>query len=191
MLRTLGDELSTMTSWLAAQDDPAQASAATRRFGMLIWETPALRAYQSDMMDQFTSMAAGILAARAGMRADDPEPQVAAAALLSLWRIQYRALPRYLDGVRTPAEVHQAVSADVGRAARLIGSGRGSPAAPRCSWRNPAGRLRRAAGNGRRLGLQVGEGSVRLAGCGAGQNGSRRIWRSRTWPRRTGFPGLV
>jgi hypothetical protein len=123
MLRTLGDELSTMTSWLAAQDDPAQASPAIRRFGMLIWETPALRAYQSDMMDQFTSMAAGILAARAGMRADDPEPQVAAAALLSLWRIQYRALPRYLDGVRTPAEVHQAVSADVGRAARLIGSG--------------------------------------------------------------------
>jgi hypothetical protein len=84
-----------------------------------VWETPALRAYQSDMMDQFTSMAAGILAARAGMRADHPEPQVAAAALLGLWRIQYRALPRYLDGARTPAEVRQAVTADAGRAARL------------------------------------------------------------------------
>jgi AcrR family transcriptional regulator len=123
MVRTLEDELRAMTSWLAAQDDPAQASAAIRRFGALIWETPALRAYQSDMMDQFTSMAAGILAARAGMRADDPEPQVAAAALLSLWRIQYRALPRYLDGARTPAEVHQAVTADVRRAARVVGRG--------------------------------------------------------------------
>jgi hypothetical protein len=74
-------------------------------------------------MDQVTAMVAGILAGRAGMRADDPEPQIAATALLGLWRVQYRALPRYLDGIRTPAEVHQAVTADVQRAARLINSG--------------------------------------------------------------------
>ena len=47
-----------MTSWLAAQDDPAQAGAAIRRFGTLIQATPSLRAYQSDMMDQFTAVAA-------------------------------------------------------------------------------------------------------------------------------------
>jgi len=45
-----------------------------------------------------------------------------AAALLGLWRIQFRALSRYLDGTRTPAEVHQAVTADVHRAAHLIGT---------------------------------------------------------------------
>jgi AcrR family transcriptional regulator len=123
VLRILDGELGAMTSWLAAQDDPAQAAAGIRRFGALIWETPALRAYQSDMTDQSTAMAAGILAGRAGMRPDDPEPQVAATALLGLWRIQYRALPRYLDGTRTPAQVHQAVTADVRRAARLISSG--------------------------------------------------------------------
>ena len=123
VLRILDGELGAMTSWLAAQDDPAQASAAIRRFGTLIRDTPSLRAYQSDMMDQFTAMAAGILAGRAGMRPDDPEPQIAAVALLGLWRIQYRALPRYLDGTRTPAQVHQAVTGDVHRAARLISSG--------------------------------------------------------------------
>jgi len=123
VLRILDDELGAMTSWLAAQDDPAKASAAIRRFGALIRDTPSLRAYQSDMMDQFTAIAAGILAGRAGMRPDDPEPQIAATALLGLWRIQYRALPRYLDGARAPAQVHQAVTADVCRAARLISTG--------------------------------------------------------------------
>ena len=43
-LRILDGELGAMTSWLAAQDDPAQASAAIRRFGTLIRDTPSLRA---------------------------------------------------------------------------------------------------------------------------------------------------
>jgi AcrR family transcriptional regulator len=123
VLRILDDELCAMTSWLATQGDPAQASAAIRRFGTLIWDTPSLRAYQSDMMDQSTAMAAAILAGRAGMSPDDPEPTIAATALLGLWRIQYRALPKYLDGARSAAQVHQAVTADVRRAARLISTG--------------------------------------------------------------------
>jgi hypothetical protein len=123
VLQILDGELSAMTSWLGAQDDPGQAADGIRRFGTMIWETPSLRAYQGDMMDQLTAMVAGILAGRAGMRPDDPEPQIAAAALLGLWRIQYRALPRYLDGTRTPAQVHQAVTGDVHRAARLISKG--------------------------------------------------------------------
>ena len=122
-LRILDDELGAMTTWLAAQDDPVQAGAAIRRFGALIQATPSLRAYQSDMMDQFVAVAAEILAGRAGTSADDPEPQIAAIALLGLWRIQFQSLSRHLDGARTPAQVRQAVTADVQRAARLIGTG--------------------------------------------------------------------
>jgi hypothetical protein len=78
------------------------------------------------MMDQFTGVAAAILAERAAMSADDPEPQMAAVALLGLWRIQFQSLSKYLDGTRTPTQVHQAVTADVRRAARLIDTGLGS-----------------------------------------------------------------
>ena len=122
-LRILADELGAMTSWLARQDDPVQASAAIRRFGTLIQATPSLRAHQSDMMDQFVTVAAGILAERAAMSADDPEPQITATALLGLWRVQFLSLSKYLDGTRSPAQVHQAVTADVHRAARLIDTG--------------------------------------------------------------------
>jgi AcrR family transcriptional regulator len=128
-LRILDRELSGMTSWLAAQDDPVQAGAMIRRFGALIQATPSLRAHQSDMMDQFVAVAAAILAGRARMSAGDPEPQIAATALLGLWRVQFQALARYLDGSRTPVQVHRAVTADVRRAGRLIDTGLSSFAA--------------------------------------------------------------
>jgi hypothetical protein len=94
-----------------------------RRFGALIQASPSLRAHQSDMMDQFVAVAAAILAERYGLTADDPEPQITATALLGLWRIQSLSLSRYLDGARTAAQVHRAVTGDVLRAARLIGAG--------------------------------------------------------------------
>jgi AcrR family transcriptional regulator len=122
-MRILEHELDAMTSWLAAQDDPDQAGTLIQRFGVLIQDTPSLRAYQSDMMDQFTAVAAAILADRAGMSADDPEPQITATALLGLWHVQFQALSKYLDGTRTPAQVHRAVTADVHRAAELINAG--------------------------------------------------------------------
>jgi AcrR family transcriptional regulator len=128
-LRILDDELGAMTSWLATQDDPARAGATIQRFGTLVQATPSLRAHQSDMMDQFVAVAAAILAERAVMSPDQPEPQIAATALLGLWRIQFQALSKYLDGTRTPAQVHQAVTADVHRAAQLIDAGLSSFAA--------------------------------------------------------------
>jgi AcrR family transcriptional regulator len=121
-LRILDRELRAMTAWLTGQDDPAGAARGIRRFGDLIRATPSLRAYQSDMMDQFVSVAAEILAARAGMRADDPEPQIAARALLGLWHVQADSLRKHLDSGR----VHEMVTADVRRAARLIEDGLGS-----------------------------------------------------------------
>jgi hypothetical protein len=75
------------------------------------------------MMDQLVAMAAEILAGRAGMSPHDPEPQIIATALLGLWRIQFQALSKYLDGTRAPAQLHRAVTADVRRAAQLINAG--------------------------------------------------------------------
>ena len=126
-LRILDRELRAMTAWLTGQDDPAGAARAIRRFGDLIRATPSLRAYQSDMMDQFVSVATEILAARAGMLADDPEPQIAARALLGLWHVQGESLRKHLDGA--PERVHDMVTADVRRAAWLIENGLGTFAA--------------------------------------------------------------
>jgi len=122
-LAILDGELAGMTAWLAGQDDPAQAAQAIRRFGDLIRATPSLRAYQADMMGQFVSVAAEILAARAGVHAGDPEPQIAARALLGLWHVQADSLRKHLDGSLAPARIHEMVTADVCRAARLIESG--------------------------------------------------------------------
>ena len=120
-LRILDRELTAMTSWLAGQADPGGAARAVRRFGDLIRATPSLRAYQSDMMDQSVGVATEILAARAGMRPDDPEPQIAARSLLGLWHVQAESLRKHLDA--PPARLHNLVTADVRRAARLIDTG--------------------------------------------------------------------
>ena len=125
-LQILDRELSGMTDWLAGQDDPNWAAQAILRFGDLIRTTPSLRAYQSDMMDQFVSVATPILAARAAMSTDDPEPQIAARALLGLWHVQADSLRRHLAGGSAPAQIHDLVTSDVRRAARLLDTGLGS-----------------------------------------------------------------
>lgn len=122
-LRILADELHGMTSWLDTQDDPAVAVDRIRRFTALIDSTPSLRVHQRDMTDRIVTVAAETLAVRAGMAADDPEPRIAATALVGLWQVQFGSLRKHLDGTRTPARVRQAVTADVRRAAHLIDNG--------------------------------------------------------------------
>ena len=85
--------------------------------------TPSLRAAQRDMMDRLVQVAAEAMADRAGVSPDDPEPQIAAAAMLGLWRIQFHALRLSMTGSRTFDEGYEEVTAAVTRAARLIDSG--------------------------------------------------------------------
>jgi AcrR family transcriptional regulator len=125
-LEILGEELSSMTAQLRGHGDSKEAIAGYRRFGDLIRTTPSLRAYQSDMMDRFVTVAAETLAERAGQPADDPEPQIAAAALLGLWRVQFQSLRRHLADARRPADIVKKVTTDVNRAARLLETGFGS-----------------------------------------------------------------
>jgi hypothetical protein len=131
-LQILDRELRNLTDRLRSRDDPARAAGEIRRFGDLIRATPSLRAYQSDMMDQFVTVAARVLAERTGTSADDPEPQIAARALLGLWRVQAESLRKHLDRCEH-AQLHDRVTSDVRRAARLIEAGLSTfapPAAP-------------------------------------------------------------
>ncbi|WP_432090978.1 TetR/AcrR family transcriptional regulator [Streptomyces sp. NRRL F-5630] len=133
VLKILSGELAGITSWLTEQHDLAQAKTMLLRFGMLIGSTPSLRAYQRDMADQQVAVAAEILARRNGMSPHDPEPQIAATALLALWPLQFQALRRHLNRAQTPERLHDMVSADVQRAARLIETGLASLAPARHS----------------------------------------------------------
>jgi AcrR family transcriptional regulator len=93
------------------------------RFAEMIEQTPSLRAAQRDMMDRLVEVGAEAMAARAGMNPDDPEPQIAADALLGLWRVQFRALKKYAGSDHTVAEIRELVIAEIRRAARLIDTG--------------------------------------------------------------------
>ncbi|MER5430258.1 TetR family transcriptional regulator [Streptomyces sp. NPDC002588] len=105
VLKILSGELAAITSWLTEQDDLAQAKNMLLRFGMLIRSTPSLRAYQRDMADQQAAVAAEVLARRSETSPDDPEMQIAAAALLALWPIQFQALRRHLNRVQAPEQL--------------------------------------------------------------------------------------
>jgi AcrR family transcriptional regulator len=94
-----------------------------QRFADLVEDTPALRAAQRSMMERLVQVAAEAMAERAGVDPEGPEPQIAAAAIVALWRIQFQALRRYADGTRTPVELRRDILADVERAARLIDTG--------------------------------------------------------------------
>ena len=129
-LLILDRELAGLTGWLSGQEEPSQARQAIRRFGDLIRATPALRAYQADMLERSAAVATEVLAARAGMTPDDPEPQIAARALLGLWRVQADSLRKYLAQAPSSARLRELVTADVRRAAQLIDTGLRAFAAP-------------------------------------------------------------
>lgn len=119
----LADESMALTGWLDAQPDTAAAIESVRRFGELVAGTPALRAYNDETMRRLSAITASFLADRVGLAADDPEPQIAATALLGLWNVQSTALRKNLNGARMPAAICDAVTADVEVAARLIRTG--------------------------------------------------------------------
>ena len=104
---------------------PARPGGLTliRRFSEMIQQTPALRAAQWEMLDRMARIAAEGIAIRAGLDPDDPEPQIAANAILGLWRVQFRSMARNATAGRPSPEVRDAVIADVRRAAELIDTG--------------------------------------------------------------------
>jgi AcrR family transcriptional regulator len=97
--------------------------AMLRRFTTMLDSTPSLRAAQRDMENRLVQIAAEAMAARAGVDPDEPEPQIAAHAIIGLWHIQFDSMRRYTAENGAAAGLHENVSADVARAARLISSG--------------------------------------------------------------------
>ena len=93
------------------------------RFQELIESTPSLRAAQRDMMDRLTQVAAAAMAERADVDPDDPEPQIAAGAMVGLWGVMFRSLRKQAELGTDPRPAQEAVIRDVKRAARLLETG--------------------------------------------------------------------
>src|ERR1700722_17846838 len=92
---TITRELGRMFSYWDDGSGQAPDFSTLRRFMEMVTETPALRAAQRDMMDRLADVAARAMAARAGMDSSEPEAQIAADAMLGLWRVQFRAMRKY------------------------------------------------------------------------------------------------
>ncbi len=116
------DTRSMQANW-AASTEPQQDLSMIRRFASLIENTPALTAAMNAMTERLTQIAANALAERAGVDPDDPEPQLAAAMILGLWRVQFKAMQRFADSNLTLDEFLSAVVADVRRAASVADGG--------------------------------------------------------------------
>jgi AcrR family transcriptional regulator len=109
---------------LASVPEGRRGVAALRRFTELLESTQSLRAAQRDLDTRLVGVAAHAMADRAGLRPDMPEVQMAAQAILGLWRIQFGALQRYAaEGMTVAGGLCEQVTGDVRRAARLIESG--------------------------------------------------------------------
>ncbi|MEY9859677.1 AcrR family transcriptional regulator [Catenulispora sp. GAS73] len=124
-LEVLADELAMMMGQLAARKNFREGAELYRRFSTLLWSTPALRAHQNAVTERVTAEAAKVLAERGAQDPADPEPQITAAALLGLWRVQFRSLERRLDGAESVDQLAAAVTEDVRRAAAVLEQGLG------------------------------------------------------------------
>jgi AcrR family transcriptional regulator len=112
-------------------EEAARLSAVTENqhldflpaFGAMIRNSPALRAAWSEHRHRLVETVAEILAADAGVDPRDPEPFVAACALVSIFELYYGSTVRHIADGAAPEAFLGLVQADLKRAARLLDSG--------------------------------------------------------------------
>ena len=94
VLAVLSQELGAMTGLLAAREDATQAREAVRRFGDVPNPRHPCATRLPGRHGRPGRLGGNMIPGhvRAGMAADDPEPQIAARTLLGLWRVQADSL---------------------------------------------------------------------------------------------------
>jgi AcrR family transcriptional regulator len=93
------------------------------RFGEMIHNAPALRAAWAELRDRLAESITEVLAHDAGVDPRDPEPMVAARALVSIQDLFFTSVERHLRDGMPHGQVLAAVDADLERAARLLDTG--------------------------------------------------------------------
>lgn len=111
------DQLATTSPTAASGDELVRG---VRGFVALVEATPALRAVVAERAEALTARAATAFSRRTGLPATHPDNQVAAAALISLWRIHLTGLLEHSATSSDLAELRRRTMADVDRGVELI-----------------------------------------------------------------------
>jgi len=117
VLRALDEDLEDL------EDIPDQISMILPLFAEMVAATPALRAAWLELQGRLIDVATQELAALADVDPRDPEPMIAARAVVGLQEVAFAARVRHIEDGLRGADLHEAVVADLERAARMLDTG--------------------------------------------------------------------
>lgn len=92
-------------------------------FGRLIEDTPALKAGMRDLSARLIDVAADELGREAGVDPYDPEPQIAARAVIAIWDVHMITRRRHILAGLTGTALQDAVRRDIRRVAAIVSGG--------------------------------------------------------------------
>jgi len=117
MLRALDEDMQDL------EDLPDEIYMFLALFAQMIATTPALRAALRDLQGRLIEVATEELAAAADVDPRDPEPLIAARAIVALQELAFASRMRHIEDGLRGRELHAAVVKDLERAARLLDAG--------------------------------------------------------------------
>ena len=117
VLRALDDDMDDL------EDLPDELYAFFPLFSEMIAATPALRAAWLDLQSRLVEVATSELARLADVDPRDPEPMVAARAIVALTDLSFASRMRHIEAGLRGRELRAAVVDDLQRAARLLDAG--------------------------------------------------------------------
>jgi AcrR family transcriptional regulator len=117
VLRALGEDMDDL------EDLPDELYLFLPLFNEMIAVTPALRAAWLDLQSRLVEVATEELATFADVDPRDPEPMVAARAIVALTDLSFDSRMRHIEGGLRGSELRRAVVEDLERAARLLDAG--------------------------------------------------------------------
>jgi AcrR family transcriptional regulator len=117
MLRALSDEMDDL------DELPEQLYVFFPLFAEMVAATPSLRAARLDLQNRLVEVATEELATLAEVDPRDPEPQIAARAMVALNDLAFDSRMRHIERGLRAGKLRAAVLADLDRAARLLETG--------------------------------------------------------------------
>jgi AcrR family transcriptional regulator len=117
VLRAIGEDL------LELEELPEEVHMFMPVFAEMVASTPSLRAAWLDLQGRLIAVATEELAARADVDPRDPEPLIAARAIVGLQEVAYESRIRHIEAGLRGGELREAILADLERAARLLDTG--------------------------------------------------------------------